>query len=82
MLEHFRESAKDTRKTSRKRTGVRQEETENIESNLKNSEIAGMRSLQKRVMNNELIINETDKSRKFVCIENRTILCIRIKAHR
>ena len=82
MLEHFRESAKDTRKTSRKRTGVRQEETENIESNLTKSEIAGMRSLQKRVMNNELIINETDKSRKFVCIENRTILCIRIKAHR
>ena len=82
MLEHFRESAKDTRKTSRKRTGVRKEETENIESNLTKSEIAGMRSLQKRVMNNELIINETDKSRKFVCIENRTILCIRIKAHR
>ena len=41
-----------------------------VESNLTKAEIAGMKSLQKRVQNNEIIITETDKSKKFCVLTN------------
>ena len=57
MLEIFREFSKKEKKSN--------DETSRIESNLSKSELAGMMSLKKRVANKEIIITETDKSRRF-----------------
>ena len=61
MLDIFRKSLGE------KQTGKhrKKEDDEKVKSNLTKSELAGMKSLQKRVQNNEIIITETDKSRKF-----------------
>ena len=45
-------------------------DTYSLESILSKSELAGLKSLKKRVENNEIVITQTDKSRRF-CVLKR-----------
>ena len=71
MLNIFRKTTKDMKKKdiSDMDASAKDKNMSKIESNLTKSELAGMKSLQKRVQNNELIITETDKSRRFCVLK-------------
>ena len=63
MLDAFRETTKNKNNPGESKKGRGKDGR--IESNLTRLELEGMKSLQKRVMNEEIIITETDKSKKF-----------------
>ena len=76
MLDIFRQVSSKKDAYGMKNNKVRSNENNNngILSNLTRSEYAGMKSLQKRVLNGEIIVTETDKSKKFCVIKSEQYL--------
>ena len=76
MLDIFRQVTSKKDAYGMKDNKVRSNEDNNndILSNLTRSEYAGMKSLQKRVLNGEIILTETDKSKKFCVIKSEQYL--------
>ena len=61
MFEAFRDTVKK---------GDSGDEEKKVDSNLSKLELLGMKSLQKRVKNGELIVTETDKSNRFCVLKS------------
>ena len=63
MLDAFRDFIKEDKKIAQS------DDCSKIESNLSKLELAGLKSLKKRVLNEELVITETDKSKRFCVLK-------------